>query len=823
MNDEVINNIPDQDVILNTFLEDTDIPTLQEEDKILLDSPISIGELHIALKLLNIDSSPGCDGLSPIFYLSFWNELKTPLFECFNESIEKQTLTISQRRAILTLLPKSKDKELLKNVAHYRPISLTNTDYKIYSKILAMRMQTVLKKIIHNNQVGYITGRSINDHIRFIDDIINISNTENYGGMLVSLDYRKAFDTLSKTSIISTLKKFNFGPNFIKFVTTILNDTMASVKNAGWHSAWFSTSRGVRQGCCLSPLLFILVVEILAIKIRKQDNIKGILDGQNTIFVDETKLLSYADDLTFFLKTTRCLSLCLKEVESFSKFSGLILNRNKSIGLWLGKDKDNPPGGEDLKWINRNDNIKILGVYFNSSTEASLLENNWNTRIEQIKNTISQWSKRHISLWGKSIVAKTFLLSKLNYILQSLALPTHILEIIENIIFKFLWVTDSNKNGFERLNRNTLCLPISEGGVGMISIKDQQKTFLMKWLHRLNSGSRNKTHHKIINYLFKNIGGLEYFLECDSTPNLFKGLETIKSHYWKQSIIAWLEFDKSNFTENNINIPVPIFNNLNIVYKKQPLFIAKWIKQDLKYVHHFLIENPFKNFEEIRAGLGPDGSLIFNYMTIKNAILKSNIDHRQHLFNIDHNNRSDFIKTENKVIRNIILKKKINTLKCKDTWKNKLDIDITIFFSIGYMSTKESRLRLLHFKIIHHLYPTNILLEKMKIRDNNKCDSCQEVETLQHLFFNCTSLTTFWKYISELVSLTLETTFSIKVVNALFGITTEDTQADLARIRKANHIMLIAKMCISKGRFSKNKNLRLIFEHEKLLRHKFLT
>ena len=824
MNDDSDNNnVHNQDALLNAFLNNTELPTLQEDDKVLLDSPLTINELNNALKLLNIDSSPGSDGLSPIFYITFWKELKTPLFESFNESIENQTLTISQRRAILTLLPKSKDKELLKNVAHYRPISLTNTDYKIYSKVLAMRMQTVLKKIIHDNQVGYITGRSINDHIRFIDDMINITNNENYGGMLVSLDYRKAFDTLSKMSIISTLKQFNFGPNYIKYVTTILNNTEASVKNAGWHSAWFSTSRGVRQGCCLSPLLFILVVEILAIKIRKNENIKGILDGKNTIFVDETKLISYADDLTFFLQTTRCLSLCLKEVESFSNFSGLVLNRTKSIGLWLGKDKDNPPGGEDLKWINKTDTIKILGVYFNSSTEASLLEKNWTTRIEQIRNTISQWSKRHISLWGKSIVAKTFLLSKLNYILQSLALPTHILEQIDNIIFKFLWVTDTNKNGFERLNRNTLCLPISEGGVAMISIKDQQKTFLMKWLHRLNSGSKNKTHHKMINYILKKIGGLEYFLNCDISPNQFKGLETIKSHYWKQSIIAWLEFDKSNFAKDNPNIPIPIFNNLNIVYKKQPLFMAKWIKQDLKYVHNFLIENRFKTFEEIRAELGPDGGLIFNYMIIKNAILKSNIDYRQHFVDIDHINQSDFLKTENKTIRNIILKQKINTLKCKDTWTKKLDIDITRFFSLGYMSTQESRLRLLHFKIVHHLYPTNILLQKMKIRNNNKCDKCQEIETLPHLFFNCTSLTAFWKYISELVSLTLETTFSIKVVNALFGITTEDTQADIARIHKANHIMLIAKMCISKGRFSKNKNLRLIFEHEKLLRHKFLT
>ena len=109
-----------------------------------------------------------------------------------------------------------------------------------------MRMQTVLEQIIHKNQVGYVEGRSINDHIRLIDDIISTANNEQLEGMLISLDYKKAFDTLSKSSIITALKKFNFGPMFIQFVSTIINGGEASVKNAGWHSEWFATTRGVR-------------------------------------------------------------------------------------------------------------------------------------------------------------------------------------------------------------------------------------------------------------------------------------------------------------------------------------------------------------------------------------------------------------------------------------------------------------------------------------------------------------------------------------------------------------------------------------------------
>ena len=778
MNENTSDNDPaiDGEDFLNTFLEGSEYPILGEVDKLKLDSPFVMSELDEALKSLNFDSSPGSDGLSPIFYSTFWDILKDPLFNSFIESIENKSLTLSQRRAILTLLPKSSDGDS-RNVANYRPISLTNTDYKIFSKILAMRMQTVLKKIIHKNQVGYVEGRSINDHIRLIDDIINTSNNEDLGGILISLDYRKAFDTLSKSSILTTLKTFNFGPKFIQFVSTVINGTEASVKNAGWHSEWFRTTRGVRQGCGLSPLLFILVVELLAIKIRNKTDIQGVLDRSENFPLYETKLISYADDLTLFIKTLECLKSCLKEIESFSNFSGLILNRNKSIGMWLGRDKDNPPGGEGIKWLNKDENIRILGIYFNPCKEASLININWETKIKSIESTISHWNKRRISIWGKSLVSKTFLLSKLNFIVQSLALPYHILNQIDDMIFSFLWTTESNKRGSERLKRNTLCLDASEGGLSMISLKDQQEAFLMKSLHRINK-DKTATHYKILNNLLKKVGGLEYFLLCNTKPGKFEGLNSIHSHYWKRAVTAWLNF-KTLFVENkNTNCPVPLFNNDEIVYKKHPLFLSKWIKHDIKYVHNFLTNNRLKTLDEIKAITGPSGGLLFDYLAVKNAILNSNINYLTHIIDPGLNYASDFSKITNKHIRNAILKERIDTLQCISTWERKLGIDITNFFSLGIISTKESKLRVLHFKIIHHIYPTNIILKKMKIKETDLCDNCPEVETLEHLFFRCIKLKVFWQYISNLVSLILEKDVSLNTVNALFGITYSSIEAD---------------------------------------------
>ena len=217
------------------------------------------------------------------------------------------------------------------------------------------------------------------DDIRLIDDIIRFADREQLDGLVVSLDYQKAFDTVEKKTIIAALKCFNFGAQFTKFIETILKNTQSAVKNGGWLSNWFTTSRGVRQGCCVSPLLFVLVVELLAIKIRNRDDIKGVL--RDSVLQDNLKLLQYADDMTLLLKNEADLNVCLGEIDTFSKISGLKLNKKKSVGLWIGQSKNNPEGEEGISWAKVENNIKILGIYFNANLEASKIPHNWTGKV----------------------------------------------------------------------------------------------------------------------------------------------------------------------------------------------------------------------------------------------------------------------------------------------------------------------------------------------------------------------------------------------------------------------------------------------------------
>ena len=199
----------------------------------------------------------------------------------YNESFDKGKLSSSQRRAIITLIHKGKDLPC-KVLGNWRPISLTNTDYKILAKTLALRLQKVIPDLVFEDQVGYIRGQNITI-IRLIDDVIEYIKINNRDGVMLALDFSKAFDTISKDFLIEVFNKFGFGEMFTRWISTLTNDTESSIQYSGWLSEFFPVNSGIRQGCNFSPLAFVLAVELLAIKIRQCSKIKGILPQDNSV------------------------------------------------------------------------------------------------------------------------------------------------------------------------------------------------------------------------------------------------------------------------------------------------------------------------------------------------------------------------------------------------------------------------------------------------------------------------------------------------------------------------------------------------------------
>ena len=240
-----------------------------------------------------MNKSPGIDGLTPEFYKHFWNTLQTPLCDMINETYTTGHLPESSKLAVVSLIYKNGDPQLLKN---YRPISLMNYDYKVLAFVLAQRFQNVVNKVISNDQSAYIKDRFLGNNVRLVCDIIDYCDKYEEAGVLLSLDFEKAFDTVEWDFVFECLTKFNFGTNFINWIKILYTEPQLVIKNNGYFSKKIKLSRGLRQGCPISALLFILVVEVLAVKIKNNKSIKGFQFNTH-----EVKISQYADDMMLIL------------------------------------------------------------------------------------------------------------------------------------------------------------------------------------------------------------------------------------------------------------------------------------------------------------------------------------------------------------------------------------------------------------------------------------------------------------------------------------------------------------------------------------------
>ena len=233
------------EVDLNTLLGNYSIPKLNESEKINLEGTISYAEIRFCLKKSSNNMSPGFDGFTYEFFKFFGSDLGYFLLRAINACFENEKLLDSLKRGVITCIPKgSKDKLLLKN---WRPISLLNTSYKLASSCIAERLKTVLPKIINEDQTGFITGRYIGENLRILYDTIFYTDKQNIPGMLLLIDFEKAFDSVSWDFLFKTLDFLNFGNDFKKWVKIFYKNSQSCVIVNGHLSDWFYLHRGCRH------------------------------------------------------------------------------------------------------------------------------------------------------------------------------------------------------------------------------------------------------------------------------------------------------------------------------------------------------------------------------------------------------------------------------------------------------------------------------------------------------------------------------------------------------------------------------------------------
>ena len=775
------------------FTDET-LPKISEIDKSNCETPITMEEVGKALKQLDNGKSPGSDGFTTDFYKFCWPVIKDSVLESFNYANQTGKLSIDQRRGIINLIPKkNKDPRFLKN---WRPISLLNTDYKIITKTLANRIKQVLPTVINPDQVAYLKQRFIGQNIRTIWDIMGYTKLMDKKGIIAFLDFEKAFDTIQWSVIYDALTQFNIGPNFIHWVRTIYSESAACVTNNGFASPFFTLERGVRQGCPLSPYLFIVVVELLANKIRKSDNIKGIVIGST-----EIKLVQMADDTTVFVSDPESLENTLKILTLFEQYAGLKLNKTKTEAMWLGKDRNNPQTPLGIKWVK---DVHSLGIFFSYNTD-SVVQKNFDDRAKEFKRILDMWLQRDLSLIGKITILKSLAFSKIIYQCGVMNYTTEFKDKIIDITYNFIW-----QNKPEKIKRLTLIAEYEKGGLKMLDIDSFLKAQKAMWVKRLQTPDMASWKAAPFFYL-KEFLGRDTFkcnLDCKTKPKNFP-------HFYWKVMEGWFEIKK--LTTVNEKSPMDIrreclWLNKEIKIGKKAFKWKSWQQKGINIVHDLLNERgEFILPQELEEKFNIKCN-VFNYTALKDAIpLKwrqqvktmkvpvNAISFDEEIHIKIGKTMKPLRKITNKdlywtLVRNI-QEEPIFTVKLQQELKIKTE-EWPIIFKIP-STISDTKIRAFQYKLLFSLLPCNLYLSRIKRSSTDKCPKCSKLDDTAHYLFECKQVVPFWSsFMNWWNAMSGEITFLDKA-SALTGFIGQHKNLDTL-----NACLLLAKWHVYKNKLN---------------------
>ena len=421
-------------------------------------------------------------------------------------------------------------------------------------------------KFIDNDQTGFLKGRSITENICLINNVVSYTETKNIPGLLLFVDFEKAFDTIEWAFVEKTLHHFGFGSSLIKWVNLFYRDIQSCVVNNGWSAGFFELSRGVRQGCPLSPYIFILCAEVLAITIRKDNLVKGITVGST-----ECKLSQYADDTTLILDGTQeSLERSFAILDKFGEVSGLRVNCEKTEALWIGSNKGSNQiicPDKNLKWAEGK--VKALGVWFCIDCEESK-KKNYEEKVHKVEDILNNWRNKRLTLIGKISVIKALAASQLVYVLSSTASCLKSLKETNNLLFKFLW---DNKG--DKIKRTEMIADYQDGGQKMLDITEFNKALKISWILKYISNDCKSKWKCFFDFNLSKVGGKLVFLG-NLAPKDARKLD-IKDDFIQELIELWADFNYRDSFASQANFSAGhIWNNSMIRIAGKTILYKHW-------------------------------------------------------------------------------------------------------------------------------------------------------------------------------------------------------------------------------------------------------
>ncbi len=461
------------------------------DEKVRLDSPLTVEELDSSMEKCNLRSAPGIDGMSNVFIKKYWQYFRIPLFKYANSCLYKKRLTSNFRSASIKLIPKKGDLSDLKN---WRPISLLSNMYKIISRAINARLNTVVNRICSRAQKGFNNQRYTQECLINVIETIAHCKVNDINGAVVAVDMAKAFDTLSHGFLREVFKFFNMGEGMIDWLTLLgENRTACILLDNGSYSRNFRLDRGRAQGDNISPNTFNFAEQILILKIELDPGINGIWKNfvippdfpanTNSFFMCESlgetsKNESLADDnTTLMMMEDASLARLRCILDEFGKISGLKCNYDKTVIVPVGKRNPIPVSSTGFQVSNT---VKLLGMEI--SNELDNVDDIFIQLGEKILNLILFWSRFRLSLSGRIAILKTLLIPQLNYLGCFLTPSRLVIDNLQSLLDDFAL------NGL-RIGKDRYYIPPDQGGLGLIHLG----TFLIaqkcSWVKRTHSNT----------------------------------------------------------------------------------------------------------------------------------------------------------------------------------------------------------------------------------------------------------------------------------------------------------------------------------------------